>query len=231
MLQCIKRLSETFERAILFNSLFGKDSIALTDACSKYFKEVVCVYMYTIKGSQLDAEYVAYYKGKYPNLKFIFTPTIGRIDILKNGLLGNTPKPYLKTQTMASIDKTIRDKTGIDLSIYGYKMSDSIVRRLMLKGYNNCQFCPATNKAYPLAHWKNKDVIRYIEENDLIRPFVYYSKSSQSGSYDISDPEFLIYMRTHYPTDFKIITEEFPATLGILYEYENKEQRAEGSVA
>lgn len=187
--------------------------------------------MYTIKGSQLDAEYVAYYKGKYPNLKFIFTPSMSRIEIYKYGALGQEPNDKLRSVTLSSIDKTIRERTGINLSIYGCKMSDSIVRRLMLKGYNNCQFCPATNKAYPLAHWKNKDVIRYIEENDLIRPFVYYSKSSQSGSYDISDPEFLMYMRTHYPTDFKIITEEFPATLGILYEYENKEQRAEGSVA
>jgi sulfate adenylyltransferase subunit 2 len=45
----IKTIAERTDRVILFHSASGKDSIALLDLISPYFKEIVCVYMYVVK--------------------------------------------------------------------------------------------------------------------------------------------------------------------------------------
>lgn len=44
----IETVAKKTDRVILFHSASGKDSIALLDLISPYFKEVVCAYMYVV---------------------------------------------------------------------------------------------------------------------------------------------------------------------------------------
>ena len=70
----IKQISKQTERVILFHSASGKDSIALLDLMSPYFKEIVCVYMYVVKDLQHISRYINYACKKYDNVKFVQVP-------------------------------------------------------------------------------------------------------------------------------------------------------------
>lgn len=41
-------MAETTDRAILFHSATGKDSLVMLDLMAPFFKEIVCVYMYIV---------------------------------------------------------------------------------------------------------------------------------------------------------------------------------------
>lgn len=62
----IKTIAERTDRVILFHSASGKDSIALLDLISPYFKEIVCVYMYVVKDLSHINRYINYACNKYP---------------------------------------------------------------------------------------------------------------------------------------------------------------------
>ena len=64
----IKTIAERTDRVILFHSASGKDSIALLDLISPYFKEIVCVYMYVVKDLSHINRYINYACNKYPNV-------------------------------------------------------------------------------------------------------------------------------------------------------------------
>ena len=66
----IKAVAKKTDRVILFHSASGKDSIALLDLISPYFKEIVCVYMYVVKDLSHINRYINYACKKYPNMKY-----------------------------------------------------------------------------------------------------------------------------------------------------------------
>lgn len=68
---------------------------------------------------------------------------------------------------------------------------------------------------------KNENVLMYISDNNLIEPFNYSKKKPSSGC-DISQPEFLAYIKQKYPEDLKKIFNQFPMCEAILFRYENK---------
>ena len=70
----IKALSAKVDRVILFHSGAGKDSIALLNMMSPYFKEIVCVYMYMVKDLEHINRYILWAEKRYPNCRFIQTP-------------------------------------------------------------------------------------------------------------------------------------------------------------
>lgn len=218
-LQIIQGLAKKTDRVILFHSGTGKDSIMLADLLSKHFEEVVCVFMYLVKGLEYENRYIKWTEKKYPNLKFIQTPHYALPSFIRNGYLGiQKIEKYPKT-SIKQIDARIRNITGIEYSVYGFKKTDGITRRLMLNdladGIHN-----VTNKCYPLKDLKNSDVLNYIKDNSLIEPFNYGTKKPSSGC-DISTPEFQDYLRNNYPNDLNKIYEQFPLAQTILFKYDN----------
>lgn len=222
-LQIIEQLSKRTERVILFHSGTGKDSIMLADLCSKNFKEVVCVFMYIVKGLEYENRYIRWAEKRYPNLKFIQTPHYALPSFIRNGYLGiQKIEKYPKT-SIKIIDKKIREKTGIEYSVYGFKKVDGITRRLMLNELEN-GIHPKTKKCYPLKDLKNSDVLNYIKDNDLIEPFNYGTHKPSSGC-DISTPEFQDYLRKNYPKDLQKIYDQFPLAKTVIFKYDNYGKR------
>lgn len=76
-LNSIKALSRKHDRVILFHSGAGKDSICLLNMMAPYFKEIVCVFMYTVKDLEHLNRYINWAENKYPNCRFIQTPHYG----------------------------------------------------------------------------------------------------------------------------------------------------------
>lgn len=218
-LKIIDILKDKTDTVILFHSGTGKDSIMLADLCSKNFRKVYCVFMFIVPELEYENRYINWAIKKYSNIEFIKTPHYAVYSFIKHGYLGiKQDKTQAKT-TISKIDEKIRKKTGINWSIYGFKKVDGVTRRLMLNSTDN-GIMYKTQKAYPLMNLKNKDVLDYIKENNLIKPFNYGTAKPSSGC-DISTPEFLYYLEQKYPNDLKKIFTQYPHTEIKLFNYKN----------
>jgi sulfate adenylyltransferase subunit 2 len=213
------------ERVILFHSASGKDSIALLDLISPYFKEVVCVYMYLVKDLSHINRYISYAVKKYPNVSHVQVPHFSLYSYRRIGYMGCVKNEKQKLYNLAQLTDIVREKYGVEWVFYGFKQSDSMNRRLMLRTYEKSAINEAQKKCYPLSEYKNNDVLRYIDEKGLIKPEK-YGKSQSSGT-DITDINYLLFLRNKYPADLRKVVSEFPLVERKLFEHDYKRDKAE----
>lgn len=209
--EIIDDVSKETDSIILFHSLSGKDSITLLDLVYPKFKRVVCVFMYVVKDLEHMNEYYRYAKRKYPNVEFIQVPHYALYSYIKVGFMGIKKNPKQKQWTLAEIAEKIKERTGIEWSCYGFKQSDSLNRRLMLRSYKDGKEAISwkSKKFYPLSTYKNGDVLEYIEKNHLKAPET-YDGTGQSCGTDITSLDYQIYLKKHYPGDLEKIYSVFP---------------------
>lgn len=213
----IEQLKEKTDKVILFHSMSGKDSIALLDLLYPHF-EVICVFMYVVKDLSHINRYINYINTKYPKAKVIQIPHFGVYSYIKTGYLGCKKNEKQRLYNLSELTDMVRERTGIEWAIFGFKQSDSMNRRLMLRTYEDEAINEKNKKCYPLSKYKNKDIIRYIEKNNLIPPEK-YGKGQSSGT-SIDDLEYLLFLREKYPQDLKKIIDEYPLVERKLYEYD-----------
>lgn len=207
----IETISKETDSVIIFHSLSGKDSIVLLDLIYPKFKRVVCVYMYLVPNLEHANVYYRYAKTRYPNIEFIQVPHYGFYSYVKCGYMGCQKNPKQRQWTLADITDKIREKTGIDWVCYGFKQSDSLNRRLMLRSYKDGKEAISwkSHKFYPLSTYKNLDMLTYIAENGLKEPET-YGGTSQSCGAAIDSVEYLDYLKRNYPEDLEKIFAVFP---------------------
>ena len=222
-IEIINKVAKSSERAILFHSGSGKDSIALLDLLSPRFKEVVCVYMYVVRDLSHINRYINYSINKYPNVKFIQIPHFAVYSYIKNSYMGHECNPEQKLYSMDNLTELVREKYNIEWAFFGFKMSDSLNRRCMLKTYDMNAINEKTKKCYPLSEYKNKEILNYIKKEDLVRPEK-YGKSQSSGT-DISDINYLLFLRNKYPSDLNKVLTEYPLAERLLFEYDYEHKK------
>ena len=154
--EVIASVRQKTDRAILFYSC-GKDSEVLLDLMAPHFKEIVCVFMYFVKGLDHIDNYLRAVKARYANVTILQVPHWTLTRVLRCGLYC-IPNPNVKLLSLKDVDESVRMKTGISYSFYGMKQSDGMNRCLMLRGYEN-EAISNTNKVYPLSKWKKSDYI------------------------------------------------------------------------
>lgn len=214
----IKSIAKQSDRAILFHSASGKDSIALLDLLSPHFKEVVCAFMYVVKDLEHIARYINYARSKYANVKFVQIPHFAVFSYKKKGYLGCEQVEVKKMYNLAELTDLIRQQYGIEWVFYGFKQSDSMNRRLMLKTYKEEAINEEQKKCYPLSSYKNSDILAYIDKRGLVKPES-YGKAQSSGT-NISDINYLLWLRENFPNDLQKVISEYPLTERILFEYD-----------
>lgn len=123
--EIIDKVAKETDRAILFHSASGKDSIALLDMIAPRFKEVVCAYMYIIKDLQHINRYISYAVRKYPNVRFVQIPHFALASYRKVGYMGCERNENQKQLTMAKLTDIVREKYGVEWAFFGFKQSDS----------------------------------------------------------------------------------------------------------
>lgn len=209
--EIIDIISKETDSIILFHSLSGKDSIVLLDLVYPKFKRVVCVYMYLVPNLDHANVYYQYAKSKYPDIEFIQIPHYGYYSYVKVGYMGVQKNPKQKLWTLAEMTEKIREKTGIEWVCCGFKQSDSLNRRLMLRSYKDGKEAISwkSKKFYPLSTYKNSDMLDYISEEGLKAPETYGGKSQSCGA-AIDSVEYLTYLRDNYPDDLERIFAVFP---------------------
>lgn len=220
----IKTVAEKTDRVILFHSASGKDSIALLDLLSPYFKEILCVYMYVVKDLSHINRYISYASKKYANAKFVQIPHFAVYSYRKTGYMGCIKNEKQRLYTMAQLTEVIRGKYGLEWAFFGFKQSDSMNRRLMLRTYRDEAINEPQQKCYPLSSYKNKDVLQYIESKGLVKPEKY--GNAQSAGTNISDIKYLLFLKNNYPDDLNKVLQEYPLVERKLFEYEYKKSQA-----
>ena len=218
-IECIRQIASKTNKVILFHSATGKDSIALLDLCYPHFDEVVCVYMYMVKGLEHIDKYIIWAKQKYPKARFISVPHYALTQYIKDGAFGCVQEPKQRIKSLSDITEEVREATGIEWAIFGFKKTDSLNRRIMLSTYEGQMVNEATKKAYPLSLYKNKDVEAYIKYKRLI-PSLKYGNGQSQGT-DVSNIPFLLYCRNYYPQDLDRVIATFPEVEKILFDFLN----------
>lgn len=225
------------DSVILFHSMSGKDSIALLDLLYPRFRRVVCVFMYMVKDLEHIEVYRRWAKSRYPNAEFMDVPHYALYSYIKHGYLGIERNPKQKQWTLSDIADKVREITGIEWVCCGFKQSDGLNRRLMLRSYGGVTGTDSqgnerlgkeaiqwkTHKFYPLSTYYNRDILDYISQRDLKTPECY--GVAQSNGTDITDINYLRYLENNYPEDLERIFRVFPlARITLLNENQKRNE-------
>lgn len=92
--EVIASVRQKTDRAILFYSC-GKDSEVLLDLMAPHFKEIVCVFMYFVKGLDHIDNYLRAVKARYANVTILQVPHWTLTRVLRCGLYC-IPNPQCK---------------------------------------------------------------------------------------------------------------------------------------
>ena len=216
--QVIEQIAQKTNKVILFHSMSGKDSIALLHLLYPHFDQITCVFMYVVKDLEHIARYMHYINKKYPKARIIQIPHFALFSYIKTGHLGHKQNEKQRLYNLSDLTDNIREKTNIEWAFFGFKQSDSMNRRVMLRTYQEQAINEKNKKVYPLSTYKNNDIIEYIKAEKLITPEKY--GNSQSSGTDINDLNYLLFLRNHFPNDLKKVIIEFPLVERKLYEYD-----------
>lgn len=223
--EIIDDVSKETDSILLFHSLSGKDSIVLLDLCYMKFKRVVVVFMYLVKDLEHIMRYYNYAKAKYPNIEFVQVPHYALFNYIKTGYMGIKQNTRQRQWTLADITEKLREKLGVEWACYGFKQSDSLNRRLMLRSYTDGKEAInwKTKKFYPLSTYKNKEILDFILDHRLKNPEL-CGTNKQSSGVDIEDIEYQKYLKELYPADLEKIYKVFPMARIVMLKANNKEE-------
>lgn len=224
--EIIDDVSKETDSILLFHSLSGKDSIVLLDLCYKKFKRVIVVFMYLVKDLEHIMRYYNYAKTKYPNIEFVQVPHYALFNYIKTGYMGIKQNTKQRQWTLADITDKLREKLGVEWACYGFKQSDSLNRRLMLRSYTDGKEAInwKTKKFYPLSTYKNKEIMDFILDHRLKNPEV-CGTNKQSSGVDIEDVEYQKYLKELFPEDLEKIYKVFPMARIVMLKANNKEEQ------
>ena len=224
--EIIDDVSKETDSILLFHSLSGKDSIVLLDLCYKKFKRVIVVFMYLVKDLEHIMRYYNYAKAKYPNIEFVQVPHYALFNYIKTGYMGIKQNTKQRQWTLSDITDKLREKLCVEWTCYGFKQSDSLNRRLMLRSYTDGKEAInwKTKKFYPLSTYKNKEIMDFILDHRLKNPEV-CGTNKQSSGVDIEDVEYQKYLKELYPEDLEKIYKVFPMARIVMLKANNKEEQ------
>ena len=221
----IRKIAAITDRVVLFHSATGKDSIALLHLMHPYFKEILCVYIYAVKDLEHVNKYIGWAQRRYPNVRFIQIPHMAVYAETRLGFLGRKQNPEQKLYSLSDLTDIVRVRYNFPWAFFGFKMSDSFKRRLMLRNYTPDKgeydlqaINYKSKKAYPLSVYKNGDVLRYIEDNGLIRPEK-YGESGQSSGCDPTNVDYLLWLEKNSPRDLQRVYAELPLAERLMFNY------------
>ena len=224
--EIIDDVSKETDSILLFHSLSGKDSIVLLDLCYKKFKRVIVVFMYLVKDLEHIMRYYNYAKAKYPNIEFVQVPHYALFNYIKTGYMGIKQNTKQRQWTLSDITDKLREKIDVEWACYGFKQSDSLNRRLMLRSYTDGKEAInwKTKKFYPLSTYKNKEIMDFILDHRLKNPEV-CGTNKQSSGVDIEDVEYQKYLKELFPEDLEKIYKVFPMARIVMLKANNKEEQ------
>lgn len=181
----------------------GKDSAACLDICFKYFKHVQPYFMYIVPNLEFQERTLRYYEKRYKT-KILRVPHFMLSDFLRYGSfrMPDMEVPMVKTVELYNY---LREKTGIYWICAGERITDSLVRRAMIKESSSIDM--KRGRFYPLAYWKVNHVRLYNNQNKL--PLSLENKAL-THSFRSLMPMEITEIKNKFPQDYEKIKKMFP---------------------
>lgn len=218
----IRSIRQQTDTAVLFYSAGGKDGIALLDMIAPIFNKVICYYMWLVPGLDHVKPYIQWATSRYPNVEVRQIQHYQRDYYDRYGFFQEGDgDPSITPRKVGEVEEMVRQETGIKWAFSGMKGVDGYMKRMRLLTFRKRNGTYMTDKGmvYPLAVWTNKEVLRYIEMRNLIKPFVYNPKDvSQGFGVDLRS---LLVLRERFPNDYLRTIREFPFCEKLIFDYEN----------
>lgn len=224
-MQIIQGIREKTDTAVLYYSAGGKDSIALLDMLASMFNKVICYYMYLIPDLDHVQPYIKWAKTKYNNVEIRQIKHFQRDYYDACGFF-REPNISIKPRKIGEIEQAVREETGITYAFSGMKGVDGYMKRMRLKKFAKTGYVTDKGMVYPLALWTNKEVLQYINQKNLIKPFVYDAGAISQGF--TIDLKTLLLMRNSYPNDYMRILNVFPYSEKLIFDYEREQNKSAG---
>lgn len=198
----VKTMSKISDTTIVLFS-GGKDSAVTLDLCFKYFKHVKPVFMYLVRGLEFQERTIRWYEDKY-DTEVLRVPHFMLSDFLRYGSFRpmDLDVPIVKT---AEAYNYIREKTGVYWIAGGERISDSIIRRAMIKQSSSIDI--SRGRFFPLAYWRKKHVMSYIKQHNI--PLSLESRELGFSFRSLEGRELSV-IKEKFPKDFEKIKADFP---------------------
>lgn len=193
----------------------GKDSIVTLDLCFRYFKTVQPFFMYICPNLDFQERMIQWYERKY-GVEIIKIPHFDTSNFFRYGSF-REPDYTVPIVSITEIYNCLREKTGIWYVAAGERISDSIVRRAMIKRSGSIDV--KRGRFYPIAYWKKREVLDYIKFRRL-----YLSRDSRDlhFSFKSLDGYELNYISEVFPEDYKKIKQLYPYCGAAVRRYQEK---------
>ncbi len=219
-MQIIRGIRQKTDTAVLFYSAGGKDGIALLDMLANTFNRVICYYMWLVPNLDHVKPYIKWAETRYPNVEVRQIKHYQRDYYDRYGFFQlSEGDSTIKPRKIGEVEQAVMEETGIPFAFSGMKGVDGYMKRMRLKFFAKTGYVTEKGMVYPLAIWTNGEVLKYIQNRNLIKPFVYNPKDvSQGFGVDLRS---LLFMRQRFPSDYDRTVREFPFCEKLIFDYEN----------
>lgn len=147
-----------------------------------------------------------YYSQRY-GVDFYQFPMVDSLSKqMKSGAYQLFKNKKISTVRFSDIELYLKRCFNIEWVIWGYKRTDSLHRRGIIK-LTDHGISHKYHKIYPLAEWKDREVHRYLKMKKLPLPPDY-----SAGFRDVSNfkGEALLWLYHNYPDDYELVKKQYP---------------------
>ena len=193
----------------------GKESVVVLDMCMRHFEHVAAFHMYQFPHLSFTDEQIDWYESRYPGLDIIDLPHPN----LSSNMHYGAYRPYNPDVPLIGFNDVcnyVRWATGIHWIAAGERISDSLVRRAMIKHSGTVD--TVRGRFYPVANWNKADITRYIKVHKLR-----IGRDSRAMGYSFPglEQEAMTGLKRHFPKDYERVASWFPAIEAAVFRQEN----------
>lgn len=195
----------------------GKDSVVTLDLCIRHFGHVEAFFMYLVEGLSFQESTLRHYEKRF-GIRIHRIPHFMLSSFLRYGTfrIEDYSVPIVSVKMCYDY---VREKTGIWWIACGERISDSIVRRAMIKRSGSID--EQRGRFFPIAEWNKANIVAYIKQRGL---FVGPESARLGFSFRSFMPQELLQIKKYYPDDYLRIKQWFPLVEASVKQYEYAQQ-------
>jgi phosphoadenosine phosphosulfate reductase len=194
------------DRAIVFFS-GGKDATVMLDLCVRHFKRVDAIFMYFIPDLAYQERHLAVVEQFY-GIRIHRAPHWALSHYLYEGLYRwHSKESDTYEVDIGDTEEMIRERTGSRWCAHGFKMTDSLERRGIIRGVKGID--TKFRRFYPVAGFTDKMIMDYIRWRRLPLAPEYRWGLKRSAAFPNTIEE-LAAVKKHAPDDYEKVIGRFP---------------------
>lgn len=197
------RTASMMTNRVLVGLSGGKDSVVTLDICARFFRHVQPFFLYLVPGLEFQERTLRYYEKRF-GVEIVRAPHFMLSEFLRYGVfrMHDTSVPIVSTRETYD---WLREKTGIYWIACGERITDSIIRRAMIKKSGSID--AKRGRIYPIAYWNKGEVMQHLK----VRKLPLSEENRALGfSFRSLAPDNLIPIKTLYPEDYARMVAWFP---------------------